>query len=290
MRSWNTVLLVCLMGSAASAADGEPLRHRFLCVDNGRNLLILVDQFHPDRSWTTAIPPGSRDIQLLGKKGLPPDRALASHGNGAAEYDLATGERLGWAVERYRDIQTAVRLENGETLLGRVDGTIYRLDPQGREIGVTPPPTTLNIRLMRVAPDGSLVLSAADPRAIVEVDSAGRLLRQTPLPGKGYKSIRLDRGTYLSGTGDECKIAEIGRDGKILSYVGGKKEHPQLGLDFCSGWDLLPNGNRVMANWLGHGKHGKGVHLAEFTADNRLVWQWADHRLAQQVTNVVVLE
>jgi len=77
---------------------------------------------------------------------------------------------------------------------------------------------------------------------------------------------------------------------KILSFVGGKKEHPQLGLDFCSGWDLLPNGNRVMANWLGHGKHGQGVHLAEFTARNRLVWQWADHHLAQQVTNVLVLD
>lgn len=177
-------------------------------------------------------------------------------------------------------------------MLGRVDGSIYRLDADGREMGVTPPPLKMSIRLMRLLPGDGLLLSGADPRALLEIDSVGRLVRQVPIPGKfkGYKAIRLPSDNYLTSTGDDCKIAEIDVKGQVLSYVGGKIEHPQLGLDFCSGWDLLPNGNRVMANWLGHGKQGKGVHLAEFTPDNRLVWQWQDHRLARQITNVMVLE
>lgn len=288
MRSFvKLVFALCLVGQVWGA---EPVRHRFVGVDNGKNLLIHVDQFHPERSWTAPIPPGSRDIQFL----LPsnPTKLLVSHGNGAAEYDLASGKRLDWIVDRYRDIQTAVRLDSGQTLLGRVDGSIYRLDADGREMSVAPPPLKMSIRLMRLLPGDGLLLSGADPRALLEIDSVGRLVRQVPIPGKfkGYKAIRLPSDNYLTSTGDDCKIAEIDAKGKVLSYVGGKTEHPQLGLDFCSGWDLLPNGNRVMANWLGHGKQSKGVHLAEFTPDNRLVWQWQDHRLARQITNVMVLE
>ena len=292
MRSWQLVLLSFVMGFADSAAGDDAVRHRFLCVDNGQNRLIFVDQLHADRSWTTPIPAGSRDLQLLGAKGQPPDRILVSHGNGAAEYDLATGRPREWVVDRYHDIQTAVRLENGETWLGRVDGTLFRLDPGGKELAAIPPPIKMNIRLMRPTAEGHWLLGGAGPPAILELDPHGRLVRQVPIPGgnKGYKAIRLAKGTYLTGTGDGCTIVEVDSTGKVLSTVGGKQEHPQLGLDFCSGWDLLPNGNRLMANWLGHGKQGKGVHLAEFTADNRLVWQWGDHQLARQVTNVLVLE
>lgn len=292
MRIVKVLLLVYVTCLAVRAWGEEPVRHRFVCVDNGKNLLILVDQFHPERSWATPIPSGSRDLQLLGAKGQSPAKVLVSHGNGAAEYDLASGKRLDWAVDRYREIQTAVRLGDGQTLLGRVDGTVYRLDPQGKELGQCAPATKMAIRLMRPLPDGNLLMSGAGPRALIELDRQGKVLHQVPLPGnsKGYKAIRLDRGTYLTSTGDDCKIVEIDRDGKVLSFVGGKSEHPQLGLDFCSGWDLAPNGNRMMANWLGHGKQGKGVHLAEFTVENRLVWQWQDHQLARQITNVLLIE
>jgi hypothetical protein len=85
-------------------------------------------------------------------------------------------------------------------------------------------------------------------------------------------------------------VVELNVAGEIVSFVGGKQEHPELGLDFCSGWDLLPCGNIVMANWLGHNKHGAGPHLIEFSRDNEVVWSWADHEVATQVTNVKMLK
>ena len=277
-------LLACTLHAA------EPL-HRFLCIDNfavsNANRLILVDQSQPSNSWDVAIPAGSRDIQVLDEG----RRVLISHGNGAAEYEVSTGRPLAWRIASYRDIQSVVRRPNGETWLVGLDGTLYRLDANGHELGRAKPATNLNVRLFRPIDDGHVLVSGAAPRALFEMTLDGRIERKVPMFGKskGYLAVRLTNGHYRTSGGDECRIAEITETGEVVWSVGGKDAHPGLGLDFCSGWDLLPNGNFVMANWLGHGRHGTGVHLAEFTPDNRCVWTWTDHRLARQITNVKVL-
>jgi hypothetical protein len=258
-----------------------PVQHRFLCVDNGKNQLLYVDQFHPEKSWSRPIPAGSRDLQVLDNR-----RVLVSHGNGAAEYDLATGAPSGWAVTRYTGIQSAVRLANGHTLLARADGTIFDVEADT----AIHPQEKLDIRLMTPLEGGNFLFSAAKPAALIEMTPAGAIAKKIPLPGKGYRGVRLANDRYRSSTGDECKIIEMDAGGKVRWFVGGKTEHPGLGLDFCSGWDTLPNGNVVLANWLGHGKQGKGCHLAEFTSENKLVWSWQDHAAAKQITNVKMLE
>jgi len=266
------------------AAEG--VQHRWLCVDNGKNLLLYVDQIRPKKSWSKPIPPGSRDLQLIADN----RRVLVSHGNGAAEYDLATGTASGWAVTRYSGIQSAVRLANGHTLLACGDGTLFDVDADGNEVASVHPQEKLDIRLMVPLDGGNFLLSGAKPQALLEMTRTGAITKKIPLPGKGYRAVLLPNGHYRSGTGDECRIVEVDADGKVCWFVGGKMEHPGLGLDFFSGWDTLPNGNIVVANWLGHGKQGKGCHLVEFMRDNKVVWTWQDHEAAKQITNVKMLE
>lgn len=290
---WSMLWTIAVVVAPGVAVGEEPVRHRFLAVDNSKNLLLCVDQQHPERSWTTPIPAQSRDLQLLPvDASKPPAAVLVSHGNGAREYILANGKPMSWAVERYSGIQSAVRRSDGKTLLCGIDGTIYQLDAHGAELARHKPDREMSVRLMRAMANGNLLISGAKPAEAFEVDLAGHVVRSISLPpgAKGYKTEALPNGNFLTSTGDLCKIAEIDAKGRVVAYVGGKEEHPTLGLDFCSGWQLLPNGNRVMANWLGHGKQGRGVHLAEFTPANKLVWQWADHALAKQITNVLVIE
>lgn len=270
-------------------AAAEPVRHRFLCVDNGRNQLIHVDQFQPGKSWATPVPEGPRDLQILTGAGQK-ERVLLSHGKGATEYNLATGQPSGWTVDRYSGIQSAIRLPNGRTLLARVDGTVFEVASDGKELGVIQPKAKVDIRLIRPLDNGNLLLSGAGVQALLEMKRDGEIVRRVPLSSKGYKAIQLPNGHYRSSAGDDCKLVELDATGRVVSFVGGKTEHPGLGLDFASGWDSLPNGNLVMCNWLGHGKQGTGCHLAEFTPDNRVVWTWQDHALARQVTNVKMLQ
>jgi hypothetical protein len=52
---------------------------------------------------------------------------------------------------------------------------------------------------------------------------------------------------------------------------------------------VLKNGNSVGCNVL-RGQEGKGAHAFEVTKDKKVVWTFADHKLAQLITTVRVLD
>jgi hypothetical protein len=284
MRS-TLAALVLFVATALAAPAAEPIRHRFLVVDNGGNRLVLVDQREPAKGWSVAIPGGSRDLQLIGK-----DRVLCSHGNGAGEYRLADGAQL-WKVDAYKGVSTARRLPGGSTLLGAAEGgaTIIELDAAGKEAGRLPVPQAKDLRLMRRLDNGNLLLGLAGPHAVLEIDAQGKTVAELKLSGKGYVALRLPSGSTLASNGDSNEVVELDAQGKVVSAVGGAK-HKDARLLWASGFDLLDNGNIVLANWCGHGKHGQGPHVVEFTRANELVWQWEDHQAAKTVTNVLVLD
>jgi hypothetical protein len=141
-----------------------------------------------------------------------------------------------------------------------------------------------------MTPENTILYAGDKPYSVIEIDMNGKVIWSAKLPHNGYKHKRLPNGNILNSTGDTCKVIEINKKGKVISFIGGKTQFPELGLDFCSGWDQLKNKNIVMCNWLGHGKYGKGVSLAEFTPDNKLVWTWANHKIARQVTNVLIIQ
>lgn len=277
---FTAIILSCVLPVSAQ------IQHRWVCVDNGANKLAYVNQFDPSMNWVVTIPGNSRDMQVVDRNML-----LVSHGNGAAEYSLADGKRGSWVVACYNGVQSARRLSNGHTLLCTAGGMLYEVDADGKELSRTQIDLKgLNLRLMRLLPNGNLLIGSAGPKAVLEAARDGRIIRNLPLPGKGYTAIQLEDGRIVAGTGEEARIITMDANGKQISVVGGKDTYPDLGLDFCSGWDLLPNGNLVMANWLGHGKQGTGPHLVEFNTENKLVWQWGDHKMMRQVTNVLILD
>ena len=280
-------LLAVLVLLVATEAQGQ-IKHRFLAIDNGQNRLLCVDQREPASGWAVRIPGGSRDLQLLGH-----ERVLVSHGNGAAEYDLATGRKLAWVVDRYAQISSAQRSASGKTLLGANTAAgvvLYELDRAGQEVGKRLLAGLKDLRLARSLENGHVLLTVSGPCRAMEVDPHGQIVWQASLPDKGYQAIRLPNGNTLVSTGGAVTVVELNPAGQEIFAVGGKKTHPGLGLDWFSGFQVLPNGHLVVANWLGHGKQGTGPHLVEFDRQNRVVWKWDDHQLATTITNVLVCD
>lgn len=261
-------------------------KHDFICIDNFRdNRLIRVNELNQKKSWVVDIPNGSRDLQLLSDTGL-----LVSHANGAAVYNLETGKKIKVITETYSKIQSARYHKDGYYYLLTIDGEIYKLNGKGEESEKITINKELDLRLLRFTENGDFLISCKSPKAIIIVNSTGSVIKQITMVDKGYKTLQLKNGNFLNTAGDEVKVVEVNPDGKIVSFVGGKSCHPSLNLDYCSGWDLLQNDNIVLCNWLGHDKHGYGPHLIEFTSNNEVVWEWEDHKLAHQITNVLFLE
>jgi hypothetical protein len=269
--------------------------HRFACVDNGANRLVLVDQGEPSRGWSVAIPAGSRDVQRLEKNGL-----LVSHGNGCGIYDMKDGRCL-WRLEGFSGVQTARHIaERDEIMLGAVakgavefhflkrDGEWFQ--KSGRVVRVTGVEPGL-LRLARFTGDGHVLFTTGNPIRVVEWDLAGnKEVWSAPFPGKGYVALRRADGTTAVSTGGAVSVVEIARDGKITKTWLGDAYRKPLRLDWFSGFEFLPNGHIVVANWLGHGAQGKGPHVIEVDADNKVVWSWEDHTAAKQVTNLLMLD
>ena len=285
------MLAICLMALAAQAE----VRHRFVCIDNAKDArLIYVDQFNPSNNWTRPVSAASRSLQRVGE-----GRVLVGLDSGFAEYELTDG-RQSVLVGGYRRISAVVRLSDGSTLLAECAPSGIVAHCIGKNLRSSSASRLIYgdatfLRVMQVLENGHVLFAAGKPFRAVEVDMSGATVWSALLEAygdKGYMVYRLADGTTLASTGDGVKVVQVDRDGHLLRFWGDSKKgaHPKWGLDFFSGFRQLSNGNVVAANWLGHGKHGTGPHLVEFNGANALVWKWADHAAAWQVTNVLIIE
>jgi len=271
---------------------GDQVKHRFLATDSGKSQLIYVDQFHPDKDWSVKTPPGPRDIQLVSG-----NKVLISHRKGAAEYDLQTGKQT-WIIESYKDIQSAIRLANGNTLLGGNTPkgiAIYELDPKGKEVYKLHLQGKYDIHIMHRLENGNILLSHNEPPYpnrfwVLEIKPQGKIVWEVQIPGPADDVERLKNGNTLAPTGDKCTIVEVNKEGKIVATLAGADAHPLVAIQWLSSVEVLKNGNIVASNWLGHGVPPVGPHLIEFNRDNKIVWMWEDHQRAQMIHNTLVLE
>ncbi len=287
--------VIAVAGCLVLLAAQAEVRHRFVCIDNAPDArLVYVDQFNLSNSWTRPVSAASRSLQRVGD-----GRVLVGLDTGFAEYELASGEAR-VRVEGYSRISAAVRRADGSTWLAGhspsgvvVYGVGRDLRPTGAGRLVYPDASAL--RVMQVLESGHILMSVVKPFRAVEIDSEAKVVWSAALEAygdKGYAVCRLEDGTTLASAGGGVKVVQVDRDGRLVRFWGDAKKggHPEWGLDFFSGFQRLANGNVVVANWLGHGKRGTGPHLVEFDASNAVVWRWADHVAARQVTNVLVLE
>ena len=79
--------------------------------------------------------------------------------------------------------------------------------------------------------------------------------------------MRLPNGNTLIACADGpggSRVFEVDPGGKTVWQVQGN-ELPGVSLKFMAGLQRLPNGNTVMANWLGHNQIGTAPDLIEVT-------------------------
>jgi hypothetical protein len=263
----------------------QEVKHRFLATDGETSKLIYVDQFHPEKDWTVETPKGPRDLRKVGEKTI-----LVSHRGGAIEVDLETGKQT-WSVNGYREVHAAIRIADGHTLLvGQTDRgtTIHDVDREGKETGRVVVEGRKSSRNAQRLENGNVLLTSG--KAAIEVDGAGKIVWEAAMPGSADDVDRLENGLTVVPTGSGGTALYLDKEGKVVATRGGKEAHPDLKINWFAATQTLPNGNLVVANWLGHKPGLTGPHVLEFDAANKLVWKWEDAKRVQTLHNVLVLE
>jgi hypothetical protein len=292
-------LLACLCAAALNAA---PIKHEFIAIDEGKNNLLYVNENDPAKNWIVTIGKSHpRDMQLVGG-----NRVLIGNVTGYSEYDIANGKRLldvtnfapASAPTDTDEVTSVRRQPDGHTLvaginLGGSKGIVLLdTDAQGEVKNKIVFPGTY-IRFVRQTADGAYLMAC--DTAIREGNSTGKYNWETTVDkfSHAWKAVRLPNGHILASAGYGGFMVELDSAKNIVRKFGGKDQVPAaVNSYFFASFQLLPNGDVVVANWQGHGPdHGNsGIQLLEFDKTGAIVWQWSKAELISSIQGVLVLD
>ncbi len=280
---------------------------RLLLNDEGSSAVHYLDLDTPTRGWTFSGP--GRDLQLIGD-----DRVLRSTPTGFVELALGDGRLLREVtLSGLPGIESARRLPNGNTVvLGNGDNGIFvceldsRADPIAGRVVVGA--GLLKGRLVRHTKEGSLLFcSETDGQRLIHEATwkdGVKTLFQIPegvAADSMLKALRVapDRIVVSAGYSASLLVIDSAR-GAVVQTIGGKTQPEPKGLrrllspNFFSGYQLLPGGGYLIANWQGHGpSHGPdGYQVLMYSATGELTWTFDQTEYPQMTSlnNVIALD
>jgi hypothetical protein len=138
-----------------------------------------------------------------------------------------------------------------------------------------------------------------------EADGNGNWIRDIPVEGfhHAWLALTLPSGDTLMSAGfgtsetdrksGSSFMVEVDPSGHEVRKFGARGQVPaRVNPYFYAMFQLLPNGDVVVANWQGHqgGHQHSGVQLIEFDTQGNIVWEWSDRNFVSSLQGVLVLD
>jgi hypothetical protein len=291
-------------GPACPKPAGQ-ICHEFIANDNGKNQVNYVNEF-TGAKWNTPV--GStganspRTIEIVDNAKAAGGKAvLVSVNTGYVELDLSNGTKLlEVKAQATTNVTGACRMADGQTALGTDTNPaqIKIVNGQGVISRSFNLPAGANLRAINLdRATNHFWLSRTE--TVYELNDQGQELWKASMGAgtKGYAVWWREGGGAYASTGEPATIVEINKDKAIVATVGGRDNaaFEAYKLDFFSGFVRRPNGNYIVANWLGHlgSSVGKDTPMViEFQpegASAKVVWTWGSVNTGQTtITNVFV--
>jgi hypothetical protein len=265
-------------------------RHLFACADYSQGKVFIVSRTGEiEWEYQTA---SCNDLWVL-----PNGNLLFNTGHGVKE--VTRDKQVVFDYQSKSEIYACQRLTNGNTFIGECNaGRLLEVEPSGRiakETRLLPEGKDgghLYMRNARRLEDGHYLVAHYGDQILREYDGVGHPAASIPAAGGPHSVARLPNGHTLISCGDRpggSRIFEVDQAGKTVWEVK-NGDLPGISLKFLAGFQRLPNGNTVVANWLGHGQFGQAPHLIEITPDKHAVWIFANHQTMRTVASVQFLD
>jgi hypothetical protein len=228
---------------------------------------------------------------------LPNGNLLFNTGKGVKE--VTRDKKVVFEYESKSEIYACQPLADGNTFIGECNsGQLLEISPKGqvvKMIKLLPDNTDGGHGFMRNArklDNGNYLVAHYGLDKVSEYDPEGHIVREIPVTGGPHSVIRLPDGNTLIACSDhngEPRIVEIDKSGTIVWQIT-KNELLGISLKFMTGMEILPGGNRVFTNWLGHNEFGTSPHAFEITRDKKVVWIYNDHTLLKTMSSIQILD
>ncbi len=282
------LLTVLLLAPATWCRGLDAPGRSFLCCDhNGGQVCVVA----ADGAivWRMA----AKNPQDCWK--LPNGDILFCHAGGAIEADR--DQKVVWeykapagtechACQPLPDGKVLV-VECGTSRLVEVD----RMGAIAKEIALTTTTSEVHnqFRGARKLADGHYLVCFKGEHKVVELDGAGTVVRVVPAPGDVHEVLALPERHLLITCGDGHQVVEVDGEGKTVWELH-ENDLPGDPLRLMAGCQLLPSGNIVFCNYLGHGFIGKQPQVFEVTRSKAVVWEFADHAHFKTINQIQLLE
>lgn len=281
-------LMIGLLDGLVQAAPTNG--HAFACTDytQGKVFLVAPDGRIEWEYQTTSC----NDLWVL-----PNGNLLFNTGRGVKE--VTRDQQVVFDYQSKSEIYACQRLSNGNTFIGECNsGRLLEVERSGRiakELRLLPAGQDgghLYMRNARRLADGHYLVTHYGEQVVREYDGDGKVVREIPAAGGPHSVARMPNGNTVITCGDMSgggRVFEVDKAGKTIWQVQGD-ELSGISLKFIAGFHRLPNGNTVIANWLGHGQFGNAPHVIEITPDKRVVWTFANHEKMRTVSGLQILD
>jgi len=264
--------------------------HPFACTDYTQGKVFLVSR-DGKIEWEYQTR-NCNDLWVL-----PNGNLLFNTGHGVRE--VTRDKKVVFDYQSKSEIYACQRLTNGNTFIGECNsGRLLEVEPSGRiakELRLLPEGKDgghLFMRNARRLPSGHYLVTHYGEQVVREYDAEGKAVLSIPAAGGPHSVMRLPNGHTLISCGDTAggpQVFEVDAAGTTVWQVK-DGDLPGISLKFIAGVQRLPNGNTVIANWLGHGNLWKAPHLIEVTPDKRVVWTFTDHQNMRTVSSAQLLD
>jgi hypothetical protein len=286
-------------GSTAGAANGGASgtggagtsagQRRLLLRDEARSVVSYVDLGNSTAGWHVTTGTG-RDLQLVGG-----DRFMVGTDNGYEERLLSNGA-LVTQQKAFPGTLSAHRLRNRNTILAGVNWqgangiSLIEVDAAGEIKSKVSYPSFSYVRLIRQTPTGTFLVAA--DTVVFEGDATGKILWRVDAAPAGshvWQALRLPSGETVVSTGYGASLALFGADGTLHKTITGPAS---VGPYQFVGFQILPSGDYVVANWQGHSGEKAGVQLLEYNPQGTLVWSYRPNTTTESLSlhAVIVLD
>jgi len=265
-------------------APVEAIAHSFFVA--GPSFTGILDE-SGNIKWD-AERPAARDGYVL-----PNGNVLICWSEEVVEYDRDKQVVFSYKKpEINQELGTAVRLENGNTLITELGDNPRLLEVNlAGDIVVEVPlePETDNAhmqtRMARKLTNGNYLVPHLLAFAVKEYSPAGEVVQTFPtdLPELGgreaenwpFTAIRLENGNTVINLTHGNKTIEVDEEGKVIWKIGNDDVEGTPFQDPC-GAQRLPNGNTVIASYAAQ----EGIKLFEVTREKEIVWSYSgEHRV-----------